>query len=651
MGKNARLKRERKAEKAISENSSDASVSAEMTSQESVAVTAPVTGAIYRFLTHPVLHLALIFALCFTTGIFPIESEDIFANIVTGEYLWGHKAIPTDDPFSFTGPHKWALNGPLPSLVFYGAHSLGGLEAIQVFCIFTFATTYSILYLGWSKRTELPLLTFSVTALAILASCYWFQTRMYVFAYLFLSIALLLTTSEKRRAILWMLPIQVLWINSHPSAILGVFLVGIWWLRDSFKERSFDKFATSVLIGVIIANMVCPGGIRSYLKFAEELFASHPSRTNIFEWFSPFHPTITSQHLAWWFYGALILFAITLGFNFLFASGVRSAMPLIPISLALCLLSCGSARHIPLFYMSFLSLLVCTGEHIWRTSQSGLINLLRRRQTLVALVVVGLAIGTGIKVLTFGYSNGDVDRRFSLGIDKRKFPERPTEMLLQAKVAGNIFSDYGSGSYFLYRMYPHYKVYIDSARLDEVYGEEGFMHYMKFGNDEQIIKKDIERYDMRTFILPLPASESDIVPIYKFLSAAPDWRLAFFDDGYLVFIQAAEAERVGIPTYKRLNPFMEQDKVIKDNPVAASELNADYELGEKINPDSLAFLAMKSFFLKKQGRITDLQVILDRIAGLCARKDPSRGCRRIAARQLIRFGRYSQAKELAPEEL
>ena len=177
------------------------------------------------------------------------------------------------------------------------------------------------------------------------------------------------------------------------------------------------------------------------------------------------------------------------------------------------------------------------------------------------------------------------------------------------------------------------------------------MHYMKFGNDEQVIKTDIERYDMRTFILPLPASESDIVPVYKFLSGAPDWRLAFFDDGYMVFIQANEAERVGIPTYRRLNPFMEQDKVIKDNPVAKSELSADYELGERINPDSLAFLTMKSYFLKKQGRIAELQATLDRIAGLCARKDPSRGCRRIAARQLIRFGRYSQAKELAPEEL
>jgi hypothetical protein len=141
------------------------------------------------------------------------------------------------------------------------------------------------------------------------------------------------------------------------------------------------------------------------------------------------------------------------------------------------------------------------------------------------------------------------------------------------------------------------------------------------------------------------------VPIYKFLSAAPDWRLAFFDDGYMVFILATEAERLGIPTYSRLNPFLEQDKLMKQDPTLAAMLERDYELGTRINPDSMAFMTMKAFFLKRQGRTHELQATLDQMAALCPRKDPSRGCKRMAARQLIRFGRYSQARELAPEEL
>jgi hypothetical protein len=49
---------------------------------------------------------------------------------VAGQLLWTTRSIPTTDPLSFTGPHQWLLNRPLPSLIFFGIHSLGGLPAI-----------------------------------------------------------------------------------------------------------------------------------------------------------------------------------------------------------------------------------------------------------------------------------------------------------------------------------------------------------------------------------------------------------------------------------------------------------------------------------------------------------------------------------------
>jgi hypothetical protein len=304
-----------------------------------------------------------------------------------------------------------------------------------------------------------------------------------------------------------------------------------------------------------------------------------------------------------------------------------------------------------LFYLSFFGFIVCVTEHLWKHTNPTIFTVLRRHSTIAAVGTVCVVVGMCVKVFAYGYANGDVERRFAFGIDKRKFPEVPTQMLLDAKVGGNIFSDYGSGSYFLYRMYPHYKVYIDSARLDEVYGEEGFRNYIQFGNDVQVITRDIERYDIRSFILPLPASEGDIVQIYKFLSSDKDWRLAYFDDGHMVFVTAAEASIRGIPTYARLSPFMETEKVLKENPGAVTELSRDFELGDRINPDSIAFLTLKSYFMKRQGRAAELQASLDRLAGVCARRDPSKGCRLMAARQLARFGRYAQARELAPEAL
>jgi hypothetical protein len=145
-------------------------------------------------------------------------------------------------------------------------------------------------------------------------------------------------------------------------------------------------------------------------------------------------------------------------------------------------------------------------------------------------------------------------------------------------------------------MYPDYKVCIDSARLDEVYGEEWFLHYMKIGNYPELLKKDIQRFDIRTFILPLPATKADIVPIYMFLSTDPGWRLAFFDEGSMIYISTEEASARGIRTYQKLNPFADMGQVLKTNPGLLSVLSEDFALGDLVNPHSKPFLMLKSWY-------------------------------------------------------
>jgi hypothetical protein len=248
----------------------------------------------------------------------------------------------------------------------------------------------------------------------------------------------------------------------------------------------------------------------------------------------------------------------------------------------------------------------------------------RSRGHVVASLLVSALI---IKTLSFGYWNGDIHRPFRLGIDQRKFPERPIQILKQAKVGGNIFSDYDSGSYFLYRMYPEYKVYIDGARLDEVYGEQGFLHYMKLGNDLTTLLDDIRRYDIRSFIVPLPPSESEIVVVHRHLSNDPEWRLAYFDDVSMLFIKKSEAEATGIQTYRYLSPFASLDKTIKSNSDAIVELTKDIAHGDATNAHSLAYLIMKRKFFSIQGRAREASEVSKRMQELCSGENPSPLCR------------------------
>ena len=438
---------------------------------------------------------------------------------------------------------------------------------------------------------------------------------------------------------------QVLWINSHPSAILGVFLVGLWCLVAIVKKRCTLRDGALPLIGVAAANVLSPIGWRAFSKFAEEMLNPHPSRANIFEWFSPFSQTVSEQHLAWWFYGGLMLFVVILGWQFVSSPKIRSADILIPLSLAFFILAAGSARHIPLFYFAFGSLLVCVGEIVFRGSDRDGTPSKRWRLHGACLLLTVLLV---TKVVVYGYSNGNVARHFGLGIDTHKFPDKPIDIIKNGKLEGNVFSDYDTGAYFLYRMYPDYKVYIDGARLDEVYGEEGFLRYMKLGNDQHVIDEEIAKYDIRAFLIPLPPVASEIVQLHKFLSSDPRWGLAYFDDTSMLFIKRDEAARRSVPLFSYLSPFVGADEIIKNKPDGAAILGRDFEIGEAINPHSVAFLTMKARFFKTVGQAERATQTAQRMVSLCKEIDPSEVCRANAQRQLVGMGRYELAQELNP---
>lgn len=642
MGKNARLKRERKF------LSKSANTEAHSTLGDSPCEASSINDRTAEDLPPPslsalALHVSLLTLLTFVTSIFPIESEDIFANIVTGEYIWTHRTIPDVDPFSFTGPHRWRIYTALPSLVFFWVHTLGGLPGIQIFCAGLLATTYAILYVVWTRRTRRPLFVFIVMATTVLASCYWAQTRIYLFAYLFTAISLLLITSPNPRAIWRTIPLQVIWINCHPSAILGIVLVGLWFLVNTWSKGRPLKESSTVVALVAAATSLSPIGPYAFVKFAEESFGEHPSRANIFEWFSPFSPAVSGQHLAWWFFCACAVFALTLVFVFLSRAKVRSAGILIPLSLAFFYLAIGCARHIPLFYFALSGLLICVGEAIAKTSRFALFH---RGSMRAHIAACAIALAITAKVGFLGYANGNTERKLSFGIDRHKFPDNPIEILKRHNIDGNVISDYDTGSYFLYRMYPEYKVYIDGARLDEVYGEEGFLRYMKLGNDQSVIDEEISKYDVRAFIIPLPPSKDDIVRLHTFLSSDPQWGLAYFDDTSMLFIKRDEAARKGVPVFSYLSPFTGADEVIKSTSDGVAALERDFELGESINPNSIAFLTMKTRFLKTRG-LKDLAAqSARRMVTLCKEIDRSKLCRENAQRQLMGMGQFGLAREL-----
>jgi hypothetical protein len=589
-----------------------------------------------------------IVALCAVVGIFPIETEDVFSHVVTGGYLWQHRHVPSVDPFSYTGPHKWLLSHPLLPLFFFAAHATAGVPGIQIVCAIVVALTYSLSYCIWERRTEMPLTSFVAVGLAILCSCYWFDTLTYCFGYLLAAVYLLLITSSSRRAILWTIPLQVVWANTHPSAAIGVLLVTVWCVGRAHILKQIDCHGATVTLSVLAANILNPSGVAIYQRMfdalrSHQLSPSDPLRSTPLAWLAPWDPLVASEPQSCWFFASLIITALLVRTQITYWQRIKNSQNqsrqtvTLLATAALLALSLVSSRHIPIYYLCLLGLALTTFKYVVSQPSGEYVRAIKQHYRIISWGVVCGTTLLIVRMTLFGYLSGDVDRRIGFGIHARTFPDKPIQILKDASLEGNVFTEHSSGSYFLYQAFPRYKVFLDSTRLGEVYSDSFFAHYLLLENHVDVLRNDIARYDMRAFILPLPRSEISIPAMHRLLSADPAWKLAYFDDSYMLFIQADEARARNIPTFSHLNPFANILQLIKRSPEVDAPLFEDLNRARQIAPTSISVLVLHVLYHLAKGDMQRAKESALQIENFCQKYDPTTECRKIASPQLARF--------------
>ena len=150
----------------------------------------------------------------------------------------------------------------------------------------------------------------------------------------------------------------------------------------------------------------------------------------------------------------------------------------------------------------------------------------------------------------------------------------------------------------------------------------------------------------RAFLMPLPSTADGVVQLHKFLWADPRLGLAHFDDTTMLFARRDEAALRGIPLFSYITPFTGADEIIKNRPNGAAVLERDFEVGESINPNSVAFLTMNTRFLKSIGQGGRATETARRMVSLCKEIDRTELCQANCRKQLLAMGRYDLAREL-----
>jgi tetratricopeptide (TPR) repeat protein len=181
--------------------------------------------------------VALLLAAAFLLGCCELYDADVWWHLAGGRWILEHHRAPGLDPFSFGSADRvWVDLNWLFQVVLAVLYDRGGLAAVILLAA---AAATAALAVGASARgrswpVALGVLAW-IPALVLMSSR--FRPRPEVFTLLYLAGFLgVLWRAERRPALLWVLvPLQILWVNTHGLFVLGPLLLGFYAL---------DKVAT-----------------------------------------------------------------------------------------------------------------------------------------------------------------------------------------------------------------------------------------------------------------------------------------------------------------------------------------------------------------------------------------------------------------------
>jgi hypothetical protein len=436
----------------------------------------------------------------------PIRSYDFFWHLATGRWIVEHRALPTYDPFALASAHVPWINGEwLFEVVLDGAYSAAGFSGISwinaLFVALIFTTAF------WFASTRVDI---GVAALAAAVAFAGASDRLGVrpstaAAFLIVGALALLASpmSVGRLSVAYAL-LSVVWINTHPSALLGPVLAAATLLIDI---RRWIVVAVSA-----VALLVNPFGweaIAAPLRLTQLVGSGEFVNA---EWL-PSSPSL---------FPLLYLTVAAVIALFLFSRQKRANAWRFVVFLLLAVLAMQHVRNQGLYFAA-LPLLI-----------PAIATLPGKRS--VELAVMALV------PLAWVFARGD--RR--VGIDDIRFPVRAVGRLQGASLPGNIYNVDQFGGYLEWVFYPQRRVLTDGR--NELF-RDFIADDFRARQDSRAWLALLARYRLDLAVDEYQRDKVEVIDAVtgdrRYLPASlvryrrRDWALITFDDAAMVFARRA----------------------------------------------------------------------------------------------------------------
>ncbi|MBI5641881.1 MAG: hypothetical protein HY954_00235 [Deltaproteobacteria bacterium] len=468
---------------------------------------------------------------------------DIFWALKSGEWITSNLKVPFTDPFSYTfGGKPWVdFTWGFQVLTYFFFTWLGGWQGLFILQVILVTFTFIFLYRNLRHTAGDIWLVIPILYLVFVCSHTRLFIRPHLFEYFFVSLYLLLFTLYERKGkllyLLALLPLQVIWVNVHSSAILGIFIAGAYAageVIDTIRRQGLKGDLSGKLksmIGAAVAlpavSLINPYGPKLVIfPFIHHGVDNADAIKHIGEWTKPglkelffyLYP-FPLDHFAF----ELLIIATVIALIINYRSLKARSIFLVAAGL-----------YMAISHVRWIALFAYFAGPVLALNINDYLKSRGKKPHLLLPVLISLFLAF---VMIFDFGKAFIGGSLGLGLEKGQYPEGTVAFMKKEGIKGNIYNEYIFGGYLIYE-YPEAKVYID-GRTPTVYSPY-FFWQSRLVNNPARWDRLVAELSIDMALIKLDS------PFCKNLHLSPEWKAVSFDDISILFLKNTESHREAI---------------------------------------------------------------------------------------------------------
>ena len=553
-----------------------------------------------------IIYLAIFIILLILFAFNKIDSNDFWWHLKLGEMILYKHSFLTTDIFSFTKLGvTWFYNSHLFDTTIWLIFKISGWFGIFAFRFIIYLATFYFIYKTIKlKKIIWPYFwTGAFLILLVMNSRHLFRPELVLYLFTSIYLYLLYAYKYKNYKAIYFLPLlQILWVNSHATFILGIILIGIFllaelirliakhkiYLKEIITAKYFQTYLIIFLL-TLLANFISPYGYKIFgIMIQSMLGDAQESFIYISEWSNQVAADYLNLQLNPLLGYKIIL---VLGCIILLAkirqllkqkSPLKRMLVYFPyedifLFIVFLYLSMNMSRF---SLVNAMVVMIIILKHL-----PGLIN---KKRILYNYKLQNSLVIFSIVLFFIIVPVQQWKTKFGLGYLPNRYSEGAVEFIKNHQISGNMLNHYNEGGYLIWALYPDKPVFID-GRTPNVYDDDFYWRWRNL-SDENIRQQIVTEHDINFWLWPHNNE------LQKILWNDEQWQLIYADQVSTIYIKNIESNQELIDKfgYKFFAPYftdtdIEQacnEKNIAQVPDIKNKFITELETGLEANPNN-----------------------------------------------------------------